>query len=201
VSYLPNRASTNPGHVPFHGTAARVLSGLGAKVSKIMAADVSGDGRADLEYLKSDGSLWYLPNNSSRNPGHVPFHGTAVRIASGIPTGAVVTLGDLTGDGQADLLYASKGALMLLGNNSASNPGHVPFHGSARAINARGFSAVDQLTAADVSGDGHADLLFTNVDHKVYELDDRSSTNPGHVYFHGNATEVAHLGPAFTQLV
>jgi|GEM_PF-462955 len=201
VSYLPNRASTNPGHVPFHGTATRVVSGLANNVSKIMAADVSGDGRADLEYLKSDGTLWYLPNNSARNPGHVPFRGTATRIVSGIPAGAVVTLGDLTGDGHADLLYVSKAALMLLPNRSGSNPGRVPFHGSAKAINATGFSAVVQLTAADVSGDGHADLLFTNADHKVYELDDRSSINPGHTYFHGNAVEVAHIGPTFTQLV
>jgi hypothetical protein len=201
VSYLPNKSGTNPGHVPHVGTAAPVVSGLGNKVSKIMAADVSGDGRADLEFLKSDGTLWYLPNNASHNPGHVPFHGNATRIVSGLPSGAVVTLGDLTGDGHADLLYVSKGALMLLPNKSGSNPGHVPFHGTAAAINSRGFGSVVQLTAADVSGDGHADLLFTNADEDVYELDDRSSTNPGHAYFAGNAKKVAHIGSKLAQLV
>lgn len=201
ISYLPNKSASNPGHVPFHGTASAVASGLGTNVSKIMAADVSGDGHADLEYLKTDGTLWYLPNNSGRNPGHVPFRGKAIRIVSGLPPNAVVTLGDLTGDRHADLLYVSKGALMLLPNNSGSNPGHVPFHGSAKAVNASGFGAVVQLTAADVSGDGHADLLFTNADHVVYELDDRSGSNPGHAYFHGNATQVAHVGPNLTQLV
>lgn len=201
VSYLPNKSASNPGHVPFVGTAATVVRGMGSSVSKIMAADVSGDGHADLEYLKSDGTLWYLPNNSGSNPGHVPFRGSATRITSGLPSDAVVTLGDLTGDGHADLLYVHKGALMLLPNKSGSNPGHVPFHGLATTINATGFGAVVQLTAADVSGDGHADLLFSNADHVVYELDDRSGSNPRHAYFHGNATNVAHVGPKLTQLV
>ncbi|HEX3782345.1 MAG TPA: NlpC/P60 family protein, partial [Pseudonocardiaceae bacterium] len=112
------------GSTPYSGTGYVVASYLGSNVTKIFASDVSGDGYADLVYTKSDGTAWYLPNNMGSTSDHLPFAGeSAVQIVSGLPSDAVVAMGDLNGDHHADMLYTDGGNLYaLLNTGSASAP-------------------------------------------------------------------------------
>jgi hypothetical protein len=92
-----------------------------------MAADVSGDGAADILATKPDGSLWYYPNNSSTNPGHVPFV-SGTNVGSGWAVYNRVMAADVSGDGSADILATKPdGSMWYYPNNSSTNPGHAPF--------------------------------------------------------------------------
>jgi hypothetical protein len=94
---------------------------------RVMAADVSGDGHADIVATKPDGTLWYYPNNSDSNPGHIPFtNGT--QIGTGWTMYNRVMAADVSGDGHADIVATKPdGTLWYYPNNSDSNPGHIPF--------------------------------------------------------------------------
>jgi hypothetical protein len=247
VYYLGNNSSVNPGHVPFYGNSAPVVTGLPAgariaagsvtghktadlmvydpgqhvvklyqgaggttpyagtgtivaegmspNVTRIFAADLTGDGFDELIWTESDGTVWYLPNNMGSTSNHLPF-GTeqAIQIGS-LPANAVVTFGDLNNDHYADLLYTSDGNLYYRDNDIQSEGGgKFPFPEDSTQLSTNGgFAGVTEMTAADVTGDGVADLLWSDGTN-VYLLGNNSSTNPDHAFFFGDSTRVAGFG-------
>ena len=202
VGYLPNNSGNNPGGTPFAGNAVTVATHLGGGVTHLMLADLTGDGYADLVYTKPDGSIWYLPNNMGATPDHLPFSNeAAVQIVSGLPASAIVTIGDVTGDHYADLLFVSDGSLYYLPNNILATGNGLPFTGAATIINQGSFGTATQLVAADVSGDGYADLLWTNGNATLYYLPNNLHSNPGNAFFYGDSATVAALGTTFSQLI
>ncbi|MGC5285256.1 FG-GAP repeat domain-containing protein, partial [Micromonospora sp. DT231] len=59
--YYPNNMDSNAGGKPF--TTVTQVGEDWQQFSKVMAADVSGDGHADALGVKPDGTMWYYPNN------------------------------------------------------------------------------------------------------------------------------------------
>jgi hypothetical protein len=112
---------------------------------------VSGDGHADLLFTEGS-SLQYLANRPGSNPGHVPFRGSSAQIAR-VGSGDLLAAGDLSGDGNADLLIYNRagGTVSYLPNRAGTNPGHVPFHGTATRVVSGLANNVSKIMAADVS--------------------------------------------------
>ncbi|MGC5285257.1 hypothetical protein ACPXBU_03400, partial [Micromonospora sp. DT231] len=62
---------SNAGGKPF--TTGTQVGKDWQQFDKVIAADYSGDGHADLVAVKPDGTMHYYPNNMDSNPNHMPF--------------------------------------------------------------------------------------------------------------------------------
>ncbi|MFG2560546.1 FG-GAP-like repeat-containing protein [Streptomyces sp. NPDC048496] len=142
------------------GLGARKLIGSGGwnAMSRIVAfGDLSGDARADLLAVeKSTGKLWLYPGTASGGLGARKL------IGSGGWNGmnALVGVGDMNGDGRADLYAreAATGKLWLY-------PGRAGYLGSRVLVGSGGWNAMGSLLGVgDWSGDGRLDLLATSGD-------------------------------------
>ncbi|WP_163509110.1 transglycosylase SLT domain-containing protein [Fodinicola acaciae] len=180
--YCPNNAAVNPDHLPFMDCAV-TGSGWGSTVTHMFLGDVSGDGSADLLATKTDGSLIYCPNNAAVNPGHVPFLDCATTGGGWDPAHVTnIAVGDVSGDGSVDILATkTDGSLIYCPNNAATNPGHLPFMDCVTTGN--GWTDTAQIFAADVSGDGSADLLAIKSDGTLVYCPNNAAVNPGHLPF------------------
>ncbi|MEU8179676.1 FG-GAP-like repeat-containing protein, partial [Micromonospora sp. NPDC049047] len=95
--------------------------------TKVMAADVSGDGHADALGIRPDGTMWYFPNNMDSNAGGRPFT-TKIQVGKDWQQFVKVIAGDYSGDGHADLVAVrADGTMRYYPNNMDSNPDHLPF--------------------------------------------------------------------------
>ncbi|WP_163509111.1 CHAP domain-containing protein [Fodinicola acaciae] len=180
--YCPNNAAVNPDHLPFMDCAV-TGSGWGSTVTHMFLGDVSGDGSADLLATKTDGSLIYCPNNAAINPGHLPFMDCVTTGGGWDPAHVTnIAVGDVSGDGSVDILATkTDGTLIYCPNNGAINPDHLPFMDCVTT--GSGWSDTTQIFAADVSGDGSADLLAIKGDGTLVYCPNNAAVNPGHLPF------------------
>lgn len=116
---------------------------------RIMLADVSGDGFADIAATKPDGSLWLYRGGH----GYYPF-GSAEQIGAGFNIFTRLVAADTTGDGLAELVgMKADGGLWLYRNAGGSRP-----YGSGTQIG-WGWTTFSRVLLADLTGDGLADAL------------------------------------------
>ena len=135
--YVSSRVSLGTGWAPYP-----YLAGPG---------DVTGDGLADLYARKPNGELWLFAGTGSSK-------GTLAkprRVATGLHVYVeLITPGDMTGDGKADLLgRKANGELFLmagLGNGTFAPAKRI---GTGWQM----FNTV--ISAGDVTGDGRADVI------------------------------------------
>jgi hypothetical protein len=144
--------------VPY-SAVRQIGSGWGG-FDKILGADVTGDGFADLVATKPDGTMWLYSNSFVRDDG-VPY--SAVRqIGSGWGGFDKILGADVTGDGFADLVATKPDGTMWLYSNSFVRDDGVPYS-AVRQIGS-GWGGFDKILGADVTGDGFADLVATKPD-------------------------------------
>src|SRR5207302_322553 len=125
---------------------------LGQAVA-LAAADVNGDGKLDLEMLDSKNEVDVFLGN-----GDGTFQAPAVYTAGATPK--ALALGDFNGDGHPDIAVmntpsSGNGTINILLNN-----GDGTF--SAFATTANSGLTPSAVAAADLNGDGKADLVVTN---------------------------------------
>ncbi|WP_235921889.1 C40 family peptidase [Lentzea tibetensis] len=193
LHYFANNINSSPEGRPF-GNYDPIGVGFGP-FTKLRSGDISGDGYADLIGIQGDGTLHYLPNNINSNPGH-PY-GNAENIGSGFEEFDNFVLGDVSGDGYADLLATrADGTLHYFPNNINSNRAH-PF--GPRFEIGTGFQFFTQLRAGDVSGDGYADLIGVQADGSLHYLPNNINSNPSHPY--GNAENIGSGFQEFNNVV
>ncbi|MFF4529430.1 FG-GAP repeat domain-containing protein [Streptomyces sp. NPDC001407] len=129
-----------------------------AGMAHLTAADLTGDGKADLAGVETaTGSLWLYPGT-----GHGTF-GDRVRIGTGWGGLGKLAAGDFTGDGKADLLAV---------DSDTGNLYLYPGTGAARGMSTlgdrvrigTGWNTMRELTAMDVDKDGKPDLVAVDKD-------------------------------------
>ncbi len=195
--YYPNNRGSNPGGLPFAGSGTQIGTGFNA-FDRVDAADIDGDGRADLLARKPDGSLWYYRNDGTADGD--PINGSGTQIGTGWGGFDWIDGADISGDGSADLLARKPdGSLWYYPNNRSSNPGGLPFVGSGTQI-ASSFNNFDIINAADLSGDGSADLFARKPDGTLYYYPNNRASNPGGLPFAGVGIQIGTGFDNFTKL-
>jgi hypothetical protein len=138
----------------------KIGSGWGSFVSLFSPGDFTGDRRSDLLAIRSNGDLFlYRGNGLGR------FTGSAVKIGSGWASFVkLLSPGDFTGDGKADLLAVrSNGDLVLYRGNGLGG-----FTGSGVKIGS-GWASFDRLfSPGDFTGDRRSDLLAVRSNGDLY---------------------------------
>ncbi|KAH7006558.1 SGNH hydrolase-type esterase domain-containing protein [Fusarium venenatum] len=142
-----NTGSPGGRDVVFHAKGG-IATGASKDISKIVFADMNGDGRDDYLIWDDDGGLTGFLNQRTNNEG-VPFYvnqGPAKTIADGIrKKPESILLADMDGDGKDDYVYVGeKGALSLWYNRGDIDDS----------------MAIDGLRFADIDGDGVDDYIW-----------------------------------------
>jgi hypothetical protein len=156
--------------ISYKGFIAAFSTNVGSYPKSICAADVNGDGNADLICSSSEGingTLTVLTNNGSGG-----FMASGTYIVGSSPQS--VCAADVNGDGKVDLICASSegvhGTLTVLTNNGS---GGFVLASSLSLANGTGMpdpprgvprmgSYPSSVCAADVNGDGKLDLICAN---------------------------------------
>ncbi|MEU9476069.1 VCBS repeat-containing protein [Streptomyces sp. NPDC048191] len=126
--------------------------------------DLDGDGCDDVFVRFPKGEADVYPTVCGGLPDQQSFHVKVSSDWSGYD--AVVSPGDLTGDGRADLLTrsASTGKLYVYANNGAGGF-------KARTLAGSGFGGYKKLIAAgDLNGDGRNDLLALDASNELWRF-------------------------------
>jgi DNA-directed RNA polymerase subunit N (RpoN/RPB10) len=151
VSAHPDR------YEPQAGDAAVIADALGSSTGGVAAGDVTGDGFADLLARRPDGTLLLYPNAGA---GSTTPYGPSRQVGSGWQSMSSFRVADVTGDGKGDVVAISSGGGLLVYVHSGNN--EAPYS-SGRVIG-EGWAQFRQVTVADVTGDGKADILGVRSD-------------------------------------
>jgi RHS repeat-associated protein len=122
---------------------------------QVRLADMTGDGLHDIVLLRN-GNIAYWPNLGHGRWGAQVTMRQSPRLPDGYDPRRVL-LGDLDGDGAADLIYVDHGRVLLWGNQSGNSWTEQPVTISGTP----GVVDTDALQLSDLHGTGMAGLLFS----------------------------------------
>jgi hypothetical protein len=143
----------NDGATTTNPYVSRYAAGTGYNSANTMLlGDVTGDGHPDIVTRDDAGNIWIYPH-SGVTTGN-PWTAAPISAGGGWSFANAFLLGDINGDGKADLLArVAGGQLSLYPNNGTANPWTSSISAGT------GWDAFDQLLLGDVNGDHRADLL------------------------------------------
>ncbi|WP_052685607.1 FG-GAP-like repeat-containing protein [Lentzea aerocolonigenes] len=160
----------------------------------VLSADVTGDGYTDLVARKPDGTLW-LYANDSKNDG-LPYS-SGRQIGNGWNVFDTIVGADLTGDGYAELVGRKPdGTIWMYANNIVRDNGKP--YSSGREIG-HGWNVFDMLVAADVTGDGYAEMVGRKADGTLWMYANNIVRDNGQPYSSGR--EIGHGWNAFDTII
>jgi hypothetical protein len=173
---LSNGTSFDP--VPSRWTTAFDLS-HGWTVAQYVrtVGDVNGDGKADLIGFGLDGV--YVALSTGSGFGSVSRWTSAFDLSHGWTVKDFVrTVGDVNGDGKADLIgFGQDGVYVALSNGTSFDP--VPSRWTSAFDLSHGWTVKDFVrTMGDVNGDGKADLIGFGLDGAYVALSNGTSFEP-----------------------
>lgn len=154
--FYPNQTRTATGS-PF-GAAETSTGATWGSVQNVSLGDIDGDGLDDLVVIQG-GYLYVYRNHGRAADGS--YFTNAMWQSPSATWGSMKSMcvGDVTGDGVADLLtVASDSKLYLYPNNIFSNDPHVPFV-NGTAITGATWGSMADIGCMDVTGDGFAEVV------------------------------------------
>ena len=164
VAFFPAQKALSPGittaaSIFTTATAGSVSIGGTDPIKRILIADATGDGKADI-VVTTDHSVVVLPGNGSG------AFGSPVTLSIPASTANAAAVGDFNGDGYPDLAVAtSTGILMFYGTGPS---GGVPTFASPQTVGS--VSSANDIVAADMDLDGRPDLVVSSADGNVCVL-------------------------------
>jgi hypothetical protein len=129
--------------------------GVGTGPANLVVADVNGDGRPDLVVANADDQTVTVRLADPAKPG---FFLPAVTLATPGRTPLDVAVGDLNGDGRADIVVAASGAnnLIVFLQQMPVDPSPTVYFMPATFLSVGGDP--QSVTVADLDGDGSLDI-------------------------------------------
>lgn len=152
LSLYPNNGTATP-------WTASISAGIGwDAMNQFLLGDVNGDHRSDLlarDPSVSGGMLWLYPNSGAT--GVDPWTVPRIEVGVGWNLATAMALGDITGDGNPDILVRDSAGTLWVYPSSGATTGS-PFT-LPRTWAGTGWNTARSLVLADVNGDGLADLI------------------------------------------
>jgi hypothetical protein len=168
--------------VPYTSAVTTITGGTGEAAGVVAAADVDGDGFADLAVgaqgaggSNQSGAVYLFKSSGSKGiaSGATSTATATLTGGTGARFGANLSFGDVNGDGYADLLVSAWGAFV----NSKATPGaayvftsqgtagiaSAASTGAATSITGSTMQFAEWLALGDLNGDGYDDAVVTNL--------------------------------------
>jgi len=145
----------------------------GGTIYVVALKDLNGDGRLDIVTASYSNNLVYVLLNSASTPG---TFGAAVAYSTGGTSPLPVDVGDMNGDGRADIVVGNRNeATVGILLNSASSPGTF----GAAATYTYGAGTTAGLRLGDLNGDGRLDVVVSNQNNNTVSVLLNSASTPG----------------------
>jgi len=176
LTLLPS--TTAPGASVATVGSAQLLALSGGYIAHIGVGDVNGDGRPDLLAASDSGNgVAVLLNTTAPGASSFSFAAPAL-FASGVSAGSVA-LGDLDGDGRADIVIpAAEGDAVAVLRNTTSPGATVPRFAAATML-PLGAGMYPRFAAlADLDADGRLDIVASGDGNAVSALLNRTPAPP-----------------------
>lgn len=158
--------------------------------SSISVADINGDGKLDLVVL--NGNSFSILRNTSAGVGNIAF-APKVEFATGTVNASAVAIGDLDGDGKADLAITNtEGAKVSIFRNTSTGAGNISY---APKVEFATVVGPISISIGDLDGDGKADIAVAGGSgNRALSLLRNTGTGPGNISYAAGLDYGGELG-------
>jgi uncharacterized protein YjdB len=160
VSVFRNTSSS--GAITAGSFAAKVDFTTGTNPHSVAIGDLDGDGKADLA-VTNNGSATVSVFRNTGSSGAITAASFAAKVDFTTGTNPrIVSIGDLDGDGKADLAVANYGSTSVSVFRNTSSSGAITSGSFAARVNFTTGTQPVGVAIGDLDGDGKADLAVSN---------------------------------------